>query len=60
MRSLARVEAATLNEPFSWKAWNNQLDAMLAELDKVNDAEARLAAAHIQMARDVRAMIEEY
>lgn len=43
---------------FDWAAWNRAIDEGLAGLERLNQIEAAQAQARINMARDVRAIIE--
>lgn len=51
------------SQPFDWAAWNAQFDvnqhALQESLDRWNKAEAELAQARVDMARDVRRIIGE-
>lgn len=60
----ARTEAACLatadkDAKFDWAAWNRTIDEGLAGLERLNQIEAQQAQARINMARDVRAIIED-
>lgn len=44
---------------FDWVAWNRTIDEGLAGLERLNQIEAQQAQARINMARDVRAIIED-
>lgn len=52
------VEAAK-DARFDWAAWNREIEAGLAGLERLNQIEAQQAQARINMARDVRAIIED-
>jgi hypothetical protein len=49
--------------PFDWSAWDAQFDrqqlALKQSLERWNEAEAALAQARVEMARDVRKIIGE-
>ena len=56
----ARMDiAADRDARFDWDAWSRDIDAGLVALERLNQIEAQQAQANIDMARDVRAIIED-